>query len=125
MLYAIDKCINEYEFRGFVIWYLKNHDYTFISVDDELLNDEDRKNDNDIIVSKDNIKYTVQVFLNKPITEYRIKETNIDMEKERVIKGIIFTNLEVSKEEKDKAMNKNITILDRSNLEEEYNNYNK
>ena len=100
MLYAIDECINEYEFRGFVIWYLKNHDYSFVSVDDELLNDEDRKNDNDIIVTKDDVKYTVQVFLNKKITDYRVKETNVDMEKEDVVDGIIFTNVEVSDEDK-------------------------
>ena len=125
MLYAIDECITDYEFRGFVIWYLKKHDYSFVSVDDELLNDDDKKNDNDIIVIKDGVKYTVQVFLNKKINDYRVKETNVDMEKEEVVDGIIFTNEEVDEKLKKNAVENHITILDRSVLEKEYRDYKK
>lgn len=121
--YIIDECINDYEFRGFVIWYLINHGYSFKSVDDELLKDEDKNNDNDIIVVKENVKYTVQVYLNKPIDISKIEETSKDIIDEGIYDGIIFTNLDVSVDNIKQAVERNITILDRNYLKNDYNTY--
>ena len=122
-MYAIDNCINEYEFRGFVAWYLINHDYKFVSVGDSRLSDTVKENDNDIIMDKEKTKYTVQTYLNKQITEKEIEETFTDMIKEDVNKGIIFTNLEVTEKMIEKAVDKNIIILDRKILEKDYHDY--
>ena len=66
--------------------------------------------------TKDNKKYTVQTFINKPITDKQIEETKKDMEKENVLYGLIVTNMEVDKKTKEKAEKSRITILDKSNL---------
>ena len=123
MLYAIDECINEFEFRNFVAWYLEKYGYHFVSMDDPRWSDDDEKNNNDIIVIKDNTKYTVQVFLKKPVSIYKINETVLDIEKENVLNGIIFTNEEVSDEMKEKGKKKNIEILDRNLLEKDFVEY--
>ena len=122
MMYAIDECINEFEFRNFVAWYLEKYEYHFVSMDDSRWSD-DKKNNNDFIVVKDGTRYTVQVFLTSPITNYKLDETVIDIEKEDVLNGIIFTNLEVTDEMKKKAKKKNIEILDREMLEKDYLDY--
>ena len=121
--YAIDKCINDFEFRNFVSWFLEKKEYHFFSMDDSRWDDENRKNNNDIIVVKDGTKYTVQTFLNKPITYYRISETKKDIEKEDVLDGIIFTNKNISEEAKKDALKNHIIIFDKDDLEEEFDSF--
>ena len=123
VLYAIDECINEFEFRKFVAWFLEKRDYHFVSMDDDRWSDNDKDNNNDIIVIKDNTKYTVQVFLNKKVDDDIIIETEDDIERENVFDGIVFTNLEVSEKEKNNAYQKHITIYDKSDLEQEFSDY--
>ena len=69
-------------------------------------------------MKKDNVKYTVQTFLNTEIGDKQIEETLRDMKKEKVEKGIIVTNFYVDKSIKKKAKEQNITILDRREYED-------
>lgn len=122
-LYAIDKCINEFEFRNFVAWFLEKKEYHFVSMDDDRWSDNESKNDNDFIVVKDGTKYTVQVFLNKKINNDIIEETEDDIERENVLDGIVFTNMEVTERNKNYALKKHITIFDKIDLEKEFYDY--
>jgi len=114
----VDNYMGEREFRNYVSTMFYKHNYHPIDIDDVRLSDKDRKNDNDQIVTRDNIKYTVQTYLNTKIGDKQIEETIIDMEKEKLIHGIIVTNYHVSADIKNKALKKNITILDRQEFEE-------
>ena len=112
----IDNFMDKREFRNYVYTMLHNNNYNPITIDDERISDDIKKNDNDLLATKDNKKYTVQTFLNKPITDKQIEETKKDMEKENVLYGLIVTNMEVDKKTKEKAEKSRITILDKSNL---------
>ena len=101
------------EFRNYVTTMLSKHNYEIINIDDVRISDEDKYNNNDIIVKKDNKKYTVQTFLNKEITDKHIEATLKDMDKEKVSYGLIVTNFNVNDDIKNKTKKKKITILDR------------
>ena len=114
--YAIDNCLDDREFRNLVNTTLIKTGFTSLGIDDPRLSDNDETNNNDMLVKKDNIKYTVQTFLNKEIDIKEINETLEDMENEKVSAGIIITNKEVSNEIKEEAQQHNIEIWDRDKL---------
>ena len=114
----VDKYMDEREFRNYVNTMFYKHNYNLVEIEDVRLSDKDKKNDNDILVTKDNIIYTVQTYLNTKITEKQIEETLKDFEKEKVLNGIIVTNYTVDNDIRNKALEKNIIILDRKNFEE-------
>jgi len=115
--YVIDNCLDDREFRNLVNTTLINNGFTSLGIDDPRLSDDDDEiNNNDILIKKDNIKYTVQTFLNKDISMKEISKTLDDMEKEKVVAGIIVTNKEVSNEIKEKAQQHNIEIWDRNKI---------
>lgn len=113
----VDNYIDEREFRNYVNTMFYKHKYNPLKIEDVRISDEDKTNDNDILVTKDNKKYTVQTYLNKKIGNKEIQETIKDMEKEKVLYGLIVTNFYIDKKVKEKAAEKNITILDRSEFE--------
>ena len=104
------------EFRNYVTTMLSKHNYEIIKIDDVRISDEDKYNNNDIIVKKDNKKYTVQTYLNTPITDKHIEATLKDMDKENVSYGLIVTNFIINKDIKNKAQKQQITILDREDF---------
>ena len=114
--FIIDNCLDDREFRNLVNSILINNGFISLGFDDARLADEDKINNNDILVMKDDIKYTVQTFLNKDINMKQITETLDDINKEKVIAGIIVTNKEVSPQTKEKAQQYNIDIWDRTKL---------
>lgn len=114
--YAIDNCLDDREFRNLVNTILINNGFTSLGIDDPCLSDTDETNNNDILVKKDNVKYTVQTFLNENIDITKIRETLEDMEKEKVIAAIIITNKKVSNEIKENAKQHNIEIWDRDKM---------
>ena len=61
---------------------LHKNGYSPITVDDERVSDETELNDNDLLATKDNKKFTVQTYLNTSITDKHIEETLKDMDKE-------------------------------------------
>ena len=113
----INKYMDEREFRNYVNTMLYKHKYNLIEIEDVRLSDKDKTNDNDILISKDNITYTVQTYLNTKIGEKQIEETLEDFEKEKVLNGIIVTNYYVDDNIKEKAQEKNIIILDKKEFE--------
>ncbi len=96
---------------------LYKHKYSLIEVEDVRLSDKDKENDNDILVVKNNITYTVQTYLNTKIGKKEIEDTLNDFEKEKVLNGIIVTNYYVDNTIKEEALEKNIIILDRKEFE--------
>lgn len=113
----VDKYMDEREFRNYVSTMFYKHDYYLIKIDDSRVSDNNEINDNDMLVTKDKIKYTVQTYLNTKIGDEQIQETLKDMLKEKVMYGLIVTNFYVDKEIKEKAQEKNITVLDRKEFE--------
>ena len=113
----VDKYMDEREFRNYVNTMFYKHNYSLVGIDDTRLSDKDKENDNDILVSKNNITYTVQTYLNTKIGKKEIEDTLKDFEKEKVINGIIVTNYSVNNDIKDEALTKNIIILDRKDFE--------
>lgn len=114
----VDNYMDEREFRNYVHTMFYKHEYYPITIDDVRIADSDIVNDNDILVTKDNIKYTVQTYLNTKISDKEIEETLKDIEKEKVSFGIIVTNYYADNDIKAKALEKGITILDRAAFEE-------
>ena len=114
----VDNYMDEREFRNYIHTMFYKHNYHPISIDDERTSDKDKKNDNDLLVTKDNITYTVQTYLNTKIGKEQIDETLKDMKKEKILNGIIVTNYYVDKDTKTKALEKNITILDRAEFKD-------
>ena len=104
------------EFRNYVYTMLDKNGYCPITIDDERISDETKLNDNDLLATKDNKKYTVQTYLNTPITDKHIEATLKDMDKENVSYGLIVTNFNVNKDIKNKAQKQKITILDREDF---------
>ena len=113
----VDKYMDEREFRNYVNTMLNKHNYNLIEIEDVRLSDKDKENNNDILVSKNNITYTVQTYLNTKIGKKEIEDTLQDFEKEKVLNGIIVTNYYVDKDIKEEALEKNIIILDRKEFE--------
>ena len=116
-LKKVDEFMDEREFRNYVSSLLVAKGYEFVGIDDARVSDEDSTNDNDIVVKKNGIKYTVQTFLNIAVGENEIDETIEDMKKERVSKGIVVTNSRVYDEIKEYASMNGIEVLDRSVFE--------
>ena len=114
----VDNYMDDREFRNYVSTMFYKHDYNPIEIDDERVSDKNKKNDNDMLVTKDGIKYTVQTYLNIKIGDKQIEETLEDMLKEKVMYGLIVTNFYVNKTVKKSALEKNITILDRKEFEQ-------
>lgn len=114
----VNKYMDEREFRNYVNTMFYKRGYDPITIDDARVSDDDKKNDNDLLVTKDSIRYTVQTYLNTEIGDKHIEETLKDMEKEKVLNGIIVTNYYTDKDVKKKAKEKNIIILDRSEFED-------
>ena len=110
--------MDDREFRNYVHTMFYKNNFKYIRLDDSRVSDEYPENDNDIKVTKDGIKYTVQTYKNTRITDKQIKETLEDMKKEKLEHGIIVTNYNVSKETKDKAKKKKVYILDREIFEQ-------
>ena len=113
----VDNYMDEREFRNYINTMFYKHNYQIVTIDDVRISDKNKKNDNDIIVTKDNIKYTVQTYLNTKINDSHIEETKKDILKENVLHGIIVTNYYVDDDLKRKALKDNITILDRKEFE--------
>ncbi len=113
----VDNYMDDREFRNYINTMFYKHDYHLISIDDVRISDGIKKNDNDLIVTKNNIKYTVQTYLNTKIGEKQITETLNDMKKEELSAGIIVTNYYADSDIKNKALENSITILDRAEFE--------
>ena len=111
-LKIVKNFMNDREFSNYVNTMFYKRNYQRFKIDDVRLSDKNDENDNDIIVYKDNVKYTVQTYLNGKIGDKEIKETQEDMLKEKVSQGIIVTNLKVPRFIKNKASKINIIVLD-------------
>lgn len=114
-----DNYMDEREFRNYVNTMFYKHGYHPLKIDDVRISDPDKNNNNDQLVTKDEIKYTVQTYLNEQIGEKEIKDTIEDMKKEKVEYGLIISNLFVNNEVKEKAEESNITILDRNEFKDD------
>ena len=114
----VDNYMDEREFRNYVFTMFDKYNYFPIKIDDVRLSDEDGTNNNDLLVEKDDITYSVQTYLNTEITEKQIEETLQDMDKEDVGYGIIVTNYYVSDPIREKARKNHIIILDRAAFED-------
>lgn len=110
--------MDDREFRNYVHTMFYKNNFKYIRLDDSRVSDEYPENDNDIKVTKDGIKYTVQTYKNTRITDKQIEETLEDMKKEKLEHGIIVTNYNVSEETKDKAKKKKVFILDNEIFEQ-------
>lgn len=116
-LKIVKEFMDDREFRNYVHTMFYKNNFKYIRLDDSRVSDEYPENDNDIKVTKDGIKYTVQTYKNTRITDKQIEETLEDMKKEKLEHGIIVTNYNVSEETKDKAKKLKIEIYDRQKFE--------
>jgi len=116
IVYVIDNCLDDREFRNLVNTELIKSGFTSLGFDDARISDKVKNNDNDMLLKKGAIKYTAQTFLNENIGDKEIGEVLKDMEKENVSAGIIITNKEITNEIKEKAKLHNIKIWDRTKL---------
>lgn len=116
----VDLYMDDREFRNYINTMLRKHGYVRFTIDDTRVSDEDMVNDNDIKVSKDNMRYAVQTYLNKEITNNEIVESLVDMEKENLNYGLIVTNTIVNDEIRKKALESHIRILDRNDYDNVY-----
>lgn len=119
VIIIIDNFIDEREFRNYCAYWLSKQGFKNIIIDDARLSDSDPINNNDFTATKNNIKYTIQTFLNKDITEKEVNETIEDMLKEKVDNGIIITNKNVSDKFREYAKEKSIEIIDKEEFTEE------
>ena len=118
-LFIIDNYVDEREFRNYINSLFIKKGYERVKIDDPRIADSDKYNDNDILIKKGEIYYTVQVYLNTEIDSKHIVEVVEDMRKEDVSAGIIITNTSVSNDMKEYANKKLIQIWDRVYLEKE------
>ena len=116
IVYVIDNCLDDREFRNLVNTELIKSGFTSLGFDDARISDKVKNNDNDMLLKKGGIKYTAQTFLNENIGDKEIGEVLKDMEKENVSAGIIITNKEITNNIKEKAKLHNIKIWDRTKL---------
>lgn len=112
----IDNFLDNREFRNYIVSLLPKMGFENITIDDVRISDGNIVNDNDIKACKDNIKYTIQTFLNQNITNKEIEETILDMFKERVTKALLITNMNVDKDVLAIACQNNIEVIDRDIL---------
>ena len=116
-LKIVKKFMDDREFRNYVHTMFYKNNFKYIRLDDSRVSDEYPENDNDIKVTKDGKKYTVQTYRNGIIRSKRIQETLDDMKKEKLEHGIIVTNYNVCEETKSAAKKLNIEIYDRQKFE--------
>ena len=114
----VDNYMDEREFRNYIFTMFNKYNYFPIKIDDVRLSDEDITNNNDLLVTKDDITYSVQTYLNTEITEKQIEETKEDMDKEDASHGIIVTNYYVNNKIREEARKNHIIILDRAAFED-------
>ena len=112
----IDNFIDEREFRNYVISLLPKLGYELISIDDVRISDDDIKNNNDVLTRKDGRRYAIQTYLNKDITLDELNEAIIDKLLEHTSYALIITNICIDKDVKEKALSRNITLIDREDL---------
>lgn len=112
----IDNFVDDREFRNYIYSLLPKLGFNEVLIEDVRLSDIERINDNDMIGFKNNMKYTIQTFLNKVITKKEIEETVLDMKYEKVSFGVIITNKPVDKDVKTLAFEEGIEIIDRDDL---------
>ena len=112
----IDNFIDDREFRNYVVSLLSNFGYELISIDDERISDEDIKNNNDVLARKDGRRYAIQTYLNKDITLDELNDAIIDKLLEHTSYALIITNKCIDKDVKEKALSRNITLIDREDL---------
>ena len=115
---VIDFYMDDREFRNYVNTMLRKHGYVRFKIDDTRTSDDDFENNNDIKVTKDDMRYDVQTYLNTEIGEKEINDTLEDMGNEGLKYGIIVTNMMVNDEVKKEAINMHIRILDRKDFYE-------
>ena len=115
---VIDLYMDDREFRNYVNTMLRKHGYVRFKIDDTRVSDVDFDNNNDIKVTKDDMRYDVQTYLNTEIGEKEINETLEDMGNEGLKYGLIVTNMIVNDEVKKEAINMHIRILDRNDFNE-------
>jgi len=112
----LDNFVDDREFRNYVVNLMPCFGYEVKRIDDVRISDGIETNDNDLICIKDNKKYTLQTFLNKTITENEINEAIVDMKKEKIKDAIIVSNTPLDKDVKDLAINNNIIVIDRDDI---------
>ena len=115
---VIDFYMDDREFRNYVNTMLRKHGYVRFKIDDTRTSDDDFENNNDIKVTKDDMRYDVQTYLNTEIGEKEINDTLEDMGNEGLKYGLIVTNMMVNDEVKKEAINMHIRILDRKDFDE-------
>ena len=118
-LFIIDNYVDEREFRNYINSLFIKKGYEKVKIEDPRIADSDKLNDNDILIKKGEIYYTVQIYLNTEIDSKHIVEIVEDMKKENVSAGIIITNGVVSNDMKEYTNSKLIQIWDRTELEKE------
>lgn len=118
-LFIIDNYVDEREFRNYINSLFIKKGFEKVKIDDPRIADSDKLNDNDILIKKGEIYYTVQVYLNTELDSEHIVEIIEDMKKENVSAGIIITNNYVDNDMKEYANKKLIQIWDRTELEKE------
>ena len=112
----IDNFVDDREYRNYISNLLPKLGFRDVEIEDVRLSDIEKINDNDMIGYKNNMKYTIQTFLNRIITKKEIEETILDMKYEKVSFGAIITNKPVDKDIKDRAFEEGIEIIDRDDL---------
>lgn len=114
----VDNYMDDREFRNYVHTMFYKNGFKYLSLDDARVADEYPENNNDIKVTRDGKRYDVQTYLNTKIGDKEIEETVEDMIKEKLEYGLIVTNFLVGKIVREKALEKNIIILDRKVFED-------
>lgn len=114
----VDNYMDDREFRNYVHTMFYKNGFKYLSLDDSRVSDEYPENNNDIKVTRDGKRYDVQTYLNTKISDKEIEETEEDMIKEKLEYGIIVTNFHAGKTIREKALEKNIIILDREVFED-------
>ena len=114
----VDNYMDDREFRTYVHTMFYKNGFKYLSLDDSRVSDEYPENNNDIKVTRDGKRYDVQTYLNTKISDKEIEETEKDMIKEKLEYGIIVTNFHAGKAIREKALEKNIIILDREVFED-------
>lgn len=112
----IDNFIDDREFRNYVVSLLPKFGYELISIDDERISDDIINNDNDILARRDGRRYAIQTYLNMDITLDSLNEAIIDKLLEHTSYALIITNKSIDKDVKEKALSRNITLIDREDL---------
>lgn len=72
--------------------------------------------DNDILAKKDGRRYAIQTYLNKDITLDELNDAIIDKLLEHTSYVLIIANKSIDKDVKEKALSRNITLIDREDL---------